>query len=132
MYRIYVLADRDTQMERYTKPIQRFCSAKCVFPQIEFHSDQESFFESVRNAAPTNALITLRGVAGLNAVEHLRSLLPACGIIWCSDLDFSLHAFRLRADYFLLEPVTEANLLCGLDVWFEGKNARSIQSKTDQ
>ncbi len=62
----------------------------------------------------TNAVIALPGVDGLNAVEHLRALCPQTRIIWCSDLDFSLHAFRLRADYFLLEPVTEEALRQGL------------------
>ena len=59
------------------------------------------FFETSQKDAPTNAVIALSGVAGLNAAEHLRSLYPKCGIIWCSDLDFSLHVFRLRIDYFL-------------------------------
>ena len=67
----------------------------------------------------TNAVIALSGVAGLNTAEHLRSLCPACRIIWCSDLDFSLHAFRLRADYFLLKPVTDEAFRQGLRVWGE-------------
>ena len=132
MYRIYVLADQDAAMERYVNPIIRFCSARGLFPQIESYSNQEQFFEDVRKAAPTNAVIALPGVAGLNAVEHLRSICPACGIIWCSDLDFSLQAFRLRADYFMLEPAIEENLPRGLNVWFEEKNARMIQNKTEK
>ena len=43
----------------------------------------------------------------------------ACRMIWCSDLDFSLHAFRLRADYFLLEPVSEEAFRRGLNAWIE-------------
>ena len=61
-------------------------------------------------------------VDGLNAVEHLRALCRNTRIIWCSDLDFSLHAFRLRADYFLLEPVTKAAFQQGLCVWLNEKN----------
>ena len=126
MYRIYVLADQDAAMERYVNPIIRFCSARGLFPQIECHDNQESFFESVRKAAPTNALIALSGVAGLNAAEHLRSLLPACGIIWCSDLDFSLQAFRLRVEYFILEPVTAERFQQGLNIWLRNKGLHFI------
>lgn len=79
-------------------------------------------FEAARNEPLTNAVIALPGVDGLNAVEHLRALCPQTRIIWCSDLDFSLHAFRLRADYFLLEPVTEAALWQGFRIWLDGKN----------
>ena len=57
----------------------------------------------------------------LNAVEHLRTLCPQTRIIWCSDLNFSLHAFRLRADYFLLEPVTEDALRQGFCSWLDKK-----------
>ena len=71
---------------------------------------------------PAVVLLALPGVSGLNAAEHLRSLYPGCGVIWCSDLDFSLHAFRLRADYFLLEPVTKAAFQQGLCVWLNEKN----------
>lgn len=55
-------------------------------------------------------------------MEHLRTLCPKTRIIWCCDLDFSLHAFRLRADYFLLEPVTEAALQQGFRTWLDEKN----------
>jgi len=40
-------------------------------------------------------------------------------MIWCSDLDFSLHAFRLRADYFLMKPVSEEAFQQGLNAWIE-------------
>lgn len=119
MYRITVLAEQEADRQRYAEQITRFCEARGLFPQVVQYDDQERFFETARMDAPSNALIALSGVAGLNAVEHLRSLYPACRIIWCSDLDFSLHAFRLRADYFLLEPVSEEAFQRGLKAWIE-------------
>ena len=47
-------------------------------------------------------------------------------IIWCSDLDFSLHAFRLRVDYFLLEPITEEAFQQGLSTWSDGKKTSAL------
>ena len=119
MYRIAVVAEQEREAFHYAEQIARFCQKKGLFPQIEGCSNQEQFFENVQKTAPTNAVIALPGVAGLNAVEHLRSVCPACAIIWCSDLDFSLHAFRLRADYFLLKPVTDEAFRQGLRVWGE-------------
>ena len=121
MYRIAVLADQDEARKGYAEQIARFCQTKGLFPQIEGCSNQEQFFENVQKTAPTNAVIALPGVAGLNAVEHLRSVCPACAIIWCSDLDFSLQAFRLRVEYFILEPVSAGSFQQGLNVWFENK-----------
>ena len=108
MYRIAVLADQDEARKGYAEQIARFCQTK-------------GLFENVQKTAPTNAVIALPGVAGLNAVEHLRSVCPACAIIWCSDLDFSLQAFRLRVEYFILEPVSAGSFQQGLNVWFANK-----------
>lgn len=119
MYRIAILAEKETEGQYYAEQISRFCSEKGIFPQIVQYQDQERFFDDMQKAAPTNVLIAFSGVAGLNAAEHLHALDPACRIIWCSDLDFSLHAYRLRADYFLLKPIAEEVFRQGLANWLE-------------
>lgn len=124
MYRIAVLTRRNTQETFFAEWISRFCAERGLFPRIERYQDQARFFEAAQAQAPDNAVIALPGVDGLNAAEHLRMLCPACRIIWCSDLDFSLHAFRLRVDHFLLEPVTEEAFRRGLSVWFEEETPR--------
>ena len=116
MYHIDVLAAHGSPIAEW---LFRCCAERGLFPRIRQYHEQEDFFADVREGDPANAVIALRGVAGLNAAEHLRSLYPACRILWCSDLDFSLHAFRLRVDHFLLEPVTEEAFRQGLSVWFE-------------
>ena len=123
MHRIAVLTEQETRGAQMEEQISRFCKEKGHFPRIEPYRNQESFFNAVLTAAFSHAVIALPGVAGLNAVEHLRALCLACRIIWCSDLDFSLHAFRLRVDYFLLEPVTEEGFQRGLLVWLEGRTS---------
>ena len=81
MYRIAVLAEQEAERQRYAEQITRFCEAKGLFPQVMQYDDQERFFETAQKDAPTNAVIALSGVAGLNAAEHLRSLCPACRMI---------------------------------------------------
>ena len=122
MYRIAVLAEQEAERQRYAEQITRFCVAKGLFPQVMQYDDQERFFEAAQKDAPTNAVIALSGEAGLNAAEHLRSLCPACRMIWCSDLDFSLHAFRMRIEYFFMKPVEEQKIKEGLSIWFERRN----------
>lgn len=123
MYRIVVLTKSDAQAAFFTEQVSQFCAECGRFPVIETFCDQEQFFETAGKTPPTNAVIALPGVGGLNAVEHLRRLCRNTRIIWCSDLDFSLHAFRLRADYFLLEPVTKAAFRQGLCAWLKEKNS---------
>ena len=122
MYRIAVLTSNETQEDFYIEQLSRFCFERGLFPKMNCYRGQELFFDVSRKNTPTCTVIALPGVEGLNAVEHLRTLFPETRIIWCSDLDFSLHAFRLRADYFLLEPVTKAAFQQGLCVWLNEKN----------
>lgn len=119
MYHIAVLSDHVEIGQRLAEQTKKFCNEQGIFPKVELHYNQEDFFENVQRALPTNVILSMEGVAGLNAAEHLRSLCPECGLIWCSDLDFSLHAYRLRAEYFILMPATEAELKNGLSVWME-------------
>ena len=121
MYHIAVLTKSEAQETFYREQLSRFCAERGLFPRVDFYRGQEVFFEVARKNAPTNAVISLPGVDGLNAVEHLRALFPETRIIWCNELDFSLHAFRLRVDYFLLEPITEEAFRHGLYVWVEEK-----------
>ena len=126
VYRIAVLTSSRAQEAFLAEQISRFCAEHCLFPKMDCYHDQESFFEAARNEPLTNAVIALPGVDGLNAVEHLRALCPQTRIIWCSDLDFSLHAFRLRVDYFLLEPITEEAFQQGLSTWSDGKKTSAL------
>ena len=96
---------------------------------IAILTDQEQFFGRARKTVPTVVFLALPGVSGLNAAEHLRSLYPKCGIIWCSDLDFSLHAFRLRIEYFFMKPVEEQKIKEGLSIWFECKKGGGYERK---
>ena len=118
MYRIAVLTNSEAQEAFFTEQISQFCAECERFPVIETFRDQEQFFETAQKTPPTNVVIALPGVDGLNAVEHLRALCRNTRIIWCSDLDFSLHAFKLRVEYFFMEPVEEQKLWEGLTACF--------------
>ncbi|WP_373220396.1 response regulator transcription factor [Blautia obeum] len=121
MYRIGVLTDKKNNGETYAKMISDYCITQKLFPLLETYQNQEVFFKEIQSNVPDIVLLVLPGVDGLNAAEHLHSLFPECGIIWCSDLDFSLHAFRLRVEYFFMEPVNELKIQEGLKAWFRSE-----------
>lgn len=100
MYCIAILTDQEQEGQNCAEYIRNYCTEKKVFPLIEIYQNQEQFLGGYENSTGSG-VFALPGVSGLNAAEHLRSLYPKCGIIWCSDLDFSLHAFRMRIEYFL-------------------------------
>lgn len=119
MYCMSVLTDRDQDGHDYEKYISDYCMEKGIVPLIEIYQNQEVFFKQIQIRVPSMVFLSLPGVDGLNAAEHLRSLYPRCGIIWCSDLDFSLHAFRLRVEYFFMKPVEHEKIQEGLKAWLE-------------
>lgn len=116
-------AVNEKEGQDYAKYIIDYCTERSIFPLVELYQNQESFFEQIQKTVPAVVLLALPGVSGLNAAEHLRSLYPGCGVIWCSDLDFSLHAFRLRVEYFFMEPVDEQKIREGFSVWLRHSKA---------
>ena len=123
MYCIAILTDQEQEGQNCAEYIRNYCTEKKVFPLIEIYQDQERFLGRTRKTVPAVVFLALPGVSGLNAAEHLRSLYPGCGVIWCSDLDFSLHAFRLRVEYFFMEPVDEQKIREGFSVWLKHSKA---------
>lgn len=74
MYHIAVLTSSETQEAFYIEQLSRFCFERGLFPKMDCYRGQELFFDVARINAPTCTVIALPGVAGLNAVEHLRTL----------------------------------------------------------
>lgn len=68
MYHIAVLTKSETQETFYREQLSRFCAERGLFSRVDCYRGQEVFFEVARKNAPTNAVISLPGVDGLNAV----------------------------------------------------------------
>ena len=119
MYHILILADNANLGHQLVEWTKNYCEKQGIFPLIEQYEDSENFYNTLRNSKPSGVIVALYGVAGLNASERILSLCPKCRLIWCSDLDFSLHAYRLRADYFIKTPPTNEELCVGLSVFMK-------------
>lgn len=119
MYHIVILVDNHNLGRQLAEWTKCFCNEQDLYPVVELFMDTELFYKAMKKAKPDGVIVALYGVAGLNASEHLRSLYPKCGLIWCSDLDFSLQAYRLRADYFFKAPPTNIELCEGLSMWIK-------------
>lgn len=129
MYHIAILTDNNNLGHQLAEWTKCFCSRQDFYPVVELFTDSELFFESIKKAKPDGVIVALYGVAGLNASEQLRSLCPECGLIWCSDLDFSLQAYRLRAEYFFKAPPTKAELCEGLSLLIKRRYLHCKRSK---
>lgn len=125
MYHIVIMADNHNLGRQLAEWTKCFCTEQDLYPVVELFTDTELFFKAIKKAKPDGVIVALYGIAGLNASEHLRSLCPDCGLIWCSDMDFSLHAYRIRAEYFIKAPPTNDKLREGLSLWIKRKKLLS-------
>ena len=89
MYCIAVLIDKGQKGEDYAEYILNYCADRKIFPLVQIYQDQEKFFGEIQKTIPSIVL-----------------------------LDFSLHAFKLRVEYFFMEPVEEQKLWEGLTACF--------------
>ena len=100
MYRIAVLTDRTRDGRNYVEQITRFCMSRGLLPQIELHNDQERFLHGILDEKPSCIVLALPGVAGLNAVEHLR----LCGAV---ILIFPFRRFGCGSNIFFWNPLRQ-------------------------
>lgn len=129
VYRIAVLSnnqDTGQQLAHWTK---EYYGADGIYPKIDVYHDREQFYQDWKAQSPCAVIVDLPGVTGLNEVEHIRSLGSKCGLIWCSDLDFSLHAFRIRAEYFMKAPFRRDDLEQGLSTLMARRRTRISRSE---
>ena len=124
MRRVAVLSHSPDTRMRLCRQLGDHLARMGYFPCLEAPEELEDFYYTMRASPPDGVVLAMDGVAGLNAVEHLRRLSPDCAILWCSDLDFSLQAYRLRADYFVQGEWTEETLREGLSRWAERNKQR--------
>lgn len=125
MYRIIILTDNQDLGEQLSEWTKCFCAKQGIFPLVSFHENSHVFFETAKRIKPNGVIVALSGVTGLNISEQLRSLCPDCGLIWFSDLDFSLQAYRLKAEYFIKALPTELELCQGLSLWMRRRYLRN-------
>lgn len=125
MRRLSILAhDRDTG-HKLSRWMGELCAGEGILPRTDAPENLEGYFYTVLKDPPDGVVVALPGVAGLNAMEHLRRLCPDCAVIWCSDLDFSLQAYRLNVEYFFLGVPSREELAEGFSRWLDRYGRRA-------
>lgn len=58
----------------------------------------------------TLLIVTVDGVAGLDAIRQIRQQQPEVPLLWISDEDFSLFGYQYHVTHFLRKPVCDTEL----------------------
>lgn len=128
MRHIWLLAEAH-ELEQLRRRIRAQCESLGCFPELKGFDHPKALFDALPKEPPDCVTVSLPGVAGLNAVEYLRRLNPDCALIWASDLDFSLQAYRLRADQFILGPPEDEALREALSCCMERRSPLRVMEQ---
>ena len=83
-----------------------------VEAQIRRCKGWQELYEEIRQKGADIIIIAYSGVKGLDIITGLK--VPTGKLIWFSDLDFSIQAYRLNVSYFNLLPITKEKVLYAL------------------
>ena len=105
MHRVAVLSySPDTRM-RLCRQLGDHLARMGYFPCLEAPEELENFYYTMRTSPPDGVVLAMDGVAGLNAVEHLRRLSPDCVLVFTTtSTDHALDGYRVRALQYLVKP----------------------------
>lgn len=104
MWSVVVCDGDETERELILEYIRRFSGERNQESTAEGCAGWPELYEKLKQAEPDVIIIAQNGVAGLNTITSIH--LPPRKLIWFSDLDFSLQAYRLCIPWFGSKPVT--------------------------
>lgn len=104
MWNVIVCDDDQTEREQILSYIRCFCDENGETVQIKGCGEWQELAELVRLEEPSHVVVAQNGVKGLDTVTSARLL--SGRILWFSDLDFGVQAYRLCVAYFCQKPVT--------------------------
>ena len=85
--------------------VRNYYRDKDIDVQIRSCGDWQELYTEIRRREADVIIIAQSGVKGLDIITGLN--VPAGKVIWFSDLDFAVQAYRLNVSYFNLLPVTQ-------------------------
>lgn len=95
------------------KAIYDYCRDKTIPVQLRFCEDWQTLNRKLKEKPADAIIIALDGVAGLDIITGLK--LQTGKLIWFSDLDFAIQAYRLCIPYFNQKPITHNKVIQALD-----------------
>lgn len=104
MQRVVVCDGDSVERKQLLEYIWRFCRENGLEVTAEGCADWPELYEKMRQAEPDVILVAQDGVEGLDTITNMH--LPPRKIIWFSDLDFGVQAYRLCLSWFCKKPVT--------------------------
>lgn len=120
MWSVIVCDRNQPELNQLAGYIRRYFEEQNMNGQLVVCSDWPELAEKLKQREADIILMALDGVEGLDTITSLR--LPSGKIVWFSDLNFSIQAYRLCVTYFSRKPVTYRKLERAFARCMEGEN----------
>lgn len=104
MWSMIVCDGDEAERERLIELARRCLEETEVEAEVTGCADWPELEGMTRRALPDAVIVAQSGVEGLNTITSARLL--SRKIIWFSDLDFGVQAYRLCVPFFCQKPVT--------------------------
>lgn len=115
---IIICDDNPSELSLITDYIHKWASAKPLEIQIHTCKDWMELAAALEGREWDIVIVSLDGVRGLDAAASAQPL--SRRLIWISDLDFGVQAYRMCVSYFFIKPVScrkmQRALECALSV----------------
>jgi len=119
MWRVTVCDCDERERAQLIHYVLFYCSQKGLEIQAEGCSDWLGLAGKLRQQKQDIVIVAQNGVEGMNIITSARPL--ATKLIWFSDLDFGVQAYRLCVNYFGMKPVSCQKMKRALDRCMESE-----------
>lgn len=92
--------------------VQDYYRDKGIDIHIRYCGNWQELCSHIRQREADIIIVSQNGVIGLDIVSGLKA--PAGKVIWFSDLDFGVQAYRLHVSYFNMLPITQEKIIRAL------------------
>ena len=117
MWNVIVCDGDEPEREQLMGFVRQYFEEKKKDAQIAGCMDWPELEGMVKQSLPDVVIVAQNSVDGLNTITSARLL--SRKIIWFSDLDFGVQAYRLCVPYFSTKPVTYQKMEQALTRFFE-------------
>ena len=118
MWSMIVCDGDEAERERLMELARRCLAEREVEAEVTGCADWPELDGMVKRALPDAVIVAQNSVEGLNTITSARLL--SRKIIWFSDLDFGVQAYRLCVPFFCQKPVTRGKMEQALTRLLEG------------
>lgn len=118
MWSMIVCDDDAAERERLMDLARRCLAERGAEAKVTGCADWPELDAAVKRALPDGVLVSQDGVEGLNTITSAKLL--SRKLIWFSDLDFGVQAYRLCVPFFCQKPVSRRKMEQALSRLMEG------------